>query len=108
MGSARERSAKLVPGLEIATASSDALAGADIAILVTEWPEFVELDWAAVGATMRRRVLIDGRNVLAGDRLAAEGFAYSSFGRGTIVPAGTTEGAVTSSARVTTLQWGEG
>jgi UDPglucose 6-dehydrogenase len=108
MPTARERSTTLVPGLEVELAASDAIAGADAAILVTEWPEFVDLDWTAVGATMRRRVLIDGRNVLSGERLAAAGFAYSSFGRGTILPDPVAEGAVARAGRVGTLQWGEG
>jgi UDPglucose 6-dehydrogenase len=107
MPTARERSATLVPGLEVVHAAGDAIAGADAAILVTEWPEFVELDWAAAGSTMSRRVLIDGRNVLSGERLAAAGFAYSSFGRGTIVPDGATEAALAGSG-VRVLQWGEG
>ena len=108
MPTARERSAALVPGLGVEHAAADAITGADAAILVTEWPEFVELDWSAVGATMRRRVLIDGRNVLSGDRLAAAGFAYSSFGRGTYVPEGAAEGALAGTARARSLQWGEG
>jgi UDPglucose 6-dehydrogenase len=107
MPTARDRSATLVPGLEVVHAAGDAIADADAAILVTEWPEFVELDWAAAGSTMSRRVLIDGRNVLSGEGLAAAGFAYSSFGRGTIVPEGATHGALAGSG-VPALQWGEG
>ncbi len=37
---------------------------------------------------MRRRIIIDGRNVLSGERLADSGFVYSSFGRGSVAPAG--------------------
>jgi UDPglucose 6-dehydrogenase len=108
MPTARDRSATLVPGLLVEHAAADAIADADAAILVTEWPEFVELDWGAAGDTMRRRVLIDGRNVLSGERLAQVGFTYSSFGRGTYVPDGAPEGAIAGSARSRTLQWGEG
>jgi UDPglucose 6-dehydrogenase len=108
MPTARERSTTLVPGLEVEHAASDAINGADAAVLVTEWPEFVELDWGAAGATMRRRILVDGRNVLSGERLAAAGFAYTSFGRGTIVRDQVAEDAVTPVGRVGTLQWGEG
>jgi len=88
MPTARERAAAAVEGLDVVGAVTDALRDADIAVLVTEWREFGELDWAAVGATMRRRIIIDGRNVLSGERLADSGFVYSSFGRGSVAPAG--------------------
>ncbi len=42
----------------------EALTGADAAILVTAWPEFANLDWTEVSRTMRRSILIDGRNAL--------------------------------------------
>ena len=108
MPTARERSADLVPGLEVVPSSGDAIRGADIAVLVTEWPEFVELDWAAAGQSMNRRVLIDGRNVLTGEQLAAAGFTYSSFGRGTLVPDAAGDEAVAAPAAVASLQWGGG
>jgi UDPglucose 6-dehydrogenase len=106
MPTARERSASLVPGLEVVAAAADALRDADLAVLVTEWPEFVDMDWAAAAAAMSRRILIDGRNVLNGDELAAAGFTYSSFGRGTVAPKGAEVGA--ASASFASLQWGRG
>jgi UDPglucose 6-dehydrogenase len=108
MPSARERSADLVPGLEIASAAADALRGADIAVLVTEWPEFVDLDWAMAGQTMNRRILIDGRNVLTSGLMAGHGFTYSSFGRGTVAPDNVAEGAVAGAGRLASLGWGGG
>ncbi len=42
----------------------DALEGADAIVLVTEWPEFLALDWQAVAASMAGDVVIDGRNAL--------------------------------------------
>lgn len=84
MASARARAATLVPGLAVVDTALAAVTDADVAVLVTEWRDVVELDWSTVAARMRQRVLIDGRNVLAGDRLAAAGFVYSSFGRGTL------------------------
>jgi UDPglucose 6-dehydrogenase len=107
MPTARERSASLVPGLEVAAAAGDALRDADIAVLVTEWPEFVDMDWASAATAMNRRILIDGRNVLNGEELAAHGFTYSSFGRGTVAPKGVEVGAATSGA-FASLQWGRG
>lgn len=108
MPTARERSAMLVPGLEVVHSVAEAVAGADAVVLVTEWPEFVDLDWGAIGATMRRRIVIDGRNVLAGDRMAAAGYLYSSFGRGTIMPDAQAEPVAAAAGRVASLQWGEG
>ncbi len=109
MPTARERSVGIVDGLRVVETAGDAIAGSDIAVLVTEWPEFLDLDWGAAGATMRRRVVIDGRNVLSGDRLAASGFAYSSFGRGTVLPEdGGSETLAAGLSWQGTLQWGEG
>jgi len=105
---ARERSATLVPGLQVASAAGDAIRDADIAVLVTEWPEFIDLDWALAGSTMRRRVLIDGRNVLSGEELVAIGFTYSSFGRGTVSPDAVGAGALAAAGRFASLQWGRG
>ncbi len=108
MPTARERSGTLVPGLEVVPAAADALRGADVAVLVTEWPEFVELDWALAGPTMSRRNIIDGRNVLRGAELAAAGFTYTSFGRGTVAPEVVEEGIGAGATRVASLQWGRG
>ena len=85
MPTARERAVGIVPGLDVVDNALDAVEGADIAVLVTEWPEFLDLDWNSVGALMRRRIVIDGRNVLSGEELASSGFLYSSFGRGTFL-----------------------
>jgi UDPglucose 6-dehydrogenase len=60
---------------------AEAVAGADAAVLVTEWPELGELDWQALGATMRRKVLVDGRNMLDPAAMRAAGFAYEGIGR---------------------------
>jgi UDPglucose 6-dehydrogenase len=68
-------------GVEVAESALEALAGADAAVIVTEWPEVSELDWAAVGERMRGRVVIDGRNVLDPEEMRALGFAYEGIGR---------------------------
>jgi UDPglucose 6-dehydrogenase len=68
-------------GVEIASSALDALDGADGAVVVTEWPELRELDWAAAGERMRRKVVVDGRNLLDPDEMRALGFAYEGIGR---------------------------
>jgi UDPglucose 6-dehydrogenase len=81
----RITAAAAVPGITVVDRPADALTGADIAALTTEWPEFLELDWASVRALMRRPIVIDGRNVLPPDYMSAAGFAFSAFGRGTSI-----------------------
>jgi UDPglucose 6-dehydrogenase len=71
----------LLHGVEIASSALEALDGADAAVLVTEWPELQELDWAQAGERMRNRLLVDGRNVLDPAELRALGFTYEGVGR---------------------------
>nr|MBA3402567.1 nucleotide sugar dehydrogenase [Actinomycetota bacterium] len=58
-----------------------ALEGADAAVIVTEWPELRELDWAEAGVRMRNRLLVDGRNMLDPASLRALDFEYEGIGR---------------------------
>jgi UDPglucose 6-dehydrogenase len=77
-----ERSAsKLLPSVEFCDSAEQALDGADAAILVTEWPEFAELDWASLAKRMATPLVIDGRNYLDPEKLRAVGFAYEGIGR---------------------------
>jgi UDPglucose 6-dehydrogenase len=54
---------------------------ADAVILVTEWPEFRELEWARLAAEMPRPLVIDGRNFLDGAALRAAGIDYCGIGK---------------------------
>jgi UDPglucose 6-dehydrogenase len=51
-------------------------AGADAVVLVTEWPQYREMNWEALAASMRTRLVLDGRNVLDRARLTRAGFRY--------------------------------
>ena len=79
---ASERARDVLPGVEMAGSALEALDGADAAILVTEWPEFAELDWSEAARRMANPLLIDGRNFLDPERLRAAGFTYEGIGRG--------------------------
>ncbi len=77
-----ERAAgELLPEVEMAGSALEALEGADAAVLVTEWPEFGELDWKAVAGAMATPLVVDGRNFLDADQLREAGFAYEGIGR---------------------------
>ena len=55
--------------------------GADGLIVVTEWNEFRNLDLARIKNSMRRPVLIDGRNIYDPFRMRELGFTYRGIGR---------------------------
>ena len=78
---AEHEARKLMVGVEFADSALGALAGADACIIVTEWPEFAELDWAAAADAMSGRVVIDGRNFVDTKAVLASGFAYEGIGR---------------------------
>jgi UDPglucose 6-dehydrogenase len=50
-----------------------ALRDVDAAILVTEWPEYHDIDWLRLAASMRRKVVLDGRHFLDHERMREAG-----------------------------------
>ncbi|HEY7926148.1 MAG TPA: UDP-glucose/GDP-mannose dehydrogenase family protein [Candidatus Dormibacteraeota bacterium] len=72
---------ELLPGLEFANDAYEAMAGADLVAIVTEWPEYVAIDWKRAGELVRRRVIVDGRNCLEPAAVAEHMFSYYSMGR---------------------------
>lgn len=68
--------------LELAESPEAAAAGADAIALVTAWPCFRTVDFAALASGMRQAVVFDGRNCLEPDALARQGFRYFGIGRG--------------------------
>jgi UDPglucose 6-dehydrogenase len=82
---AQSVAAPLMPSVEMAASATEALEGADAAVLVTEWPEFTELNWGNVAKRMSTPLVVDGRNFLDGDALRAAGITYEAIGRPSIV-----------------------
>jgi UDPglucose 6-dehydrogenase len=78
---ARPGASRLLPVIEYCNQPLEAASEADAVILVTEWPEFAELDFAEMKRAMRCPVIIDGRNALNGDELVSLGFVYRGIGR---------------------------
>jgi UDPglucose 6-dehydrogenase len=56
---------------------------ADALVIVTEWNEFKSLNMLQIRNTMRRPVLIDGRNIYESTEMNRLGFIYRGMGRGT-------------------------
>ena len=70
-----------MPGLDYARSALEAVAGADAAVLVTEWQEFLELDWREVAAAMSGDLVVDGRNALDPEAVRAAGLIYEGIGQ---------------------------
>ena len=78
---AEREARKLMVGVEFADSALGALQGADACILVTEWPEFAELDWSEVAERMPGRLIIDGRDFIDPQEVRRAGFEYEGIGR---------------------------
>jgi UDPglucose 6-dehydrogenase len=84
---ASERAGELLGSVEMAASAMEALDGADAVVLVTEWAEFAELNWAEAARRMARPLLVDGRNFLDPKALVAAGFEYEGIGKAQAAPA---------------------
>ena len=79
---AGEKARDMLAGALIAESAIDAIDGADAVVLVTEWPEFRDLDWTGdVKRRMRVPLVVDGRNFLDREQLVEAGFTYEGIGR---------------------------
>ena len=78
---ALENARRLWPGLIYAESVEQACEGADVVLLLTEWPQYVQADPAALGALVRRRHVVDGRNALDPASWKAAGWSYRALGR---------------------------
>ena len=56
--------------------------GSDALVLVTNWPQFRELDYPRIGSLMRNPVILDALNMLDADHMVEAGFRYIGVGRG--------------------------
>ena len=81
----------LLPGIDMCMDAYDALKGADAVVIVTEWNEFRQLDFARARTLMKAPVMVDLRNIYDPAELAAAGFDYWSVGRRAVVRAKTPE-----------------
>jgi UDPglucose 6-dehydrogenase len=78
---AEARATELITGAEMCASALDVLDGADAAVIVTEWPEFVDLDLDQARQRMKNPLIVDGRNLLDPKRVREAGFVYEGIGR---------------------------
>ena len=68
-------------GVVIRPSPAEAVRDADAAVVVTEWPEVLQIVSAEVRESMRTPLIVDGRNLLDAEAARAAGFAYEGIGR---------------------------
>jgi len=81
---AEDEARKLIRGVDFQPSAAAAIEGADAVVLVTEWPEFGELDFAEVASAMRGTLVVDGRNFFDPEAVTAAGLVYEGIGRSAI------------------------
>jgi len=59
----------------------ESVASSNVIVLVTEWDEFRNVDFASLGSQMRSKIIFDGRNIYDSKDLHREGFVYFGVGR---------------------------
>ena len=68
--------------IEMANNTEDAIGGADCIILMTEWQEYINLDYKLIKQKMSGNVIIDGRRAFDYRRMEGAGFDYKAIGLG--------------------------
>ena len=72
---------KLLPDVVFKAGPYEAVEGADVVVILTEWDQFRALDLKRVKSLARQAIIVDLRNVYRPEDVRAMGFAYSSIGR---------------------------
>jgi len=76
-----EEAAQLLDGVVWCDSAYDAVTGADVLAIITEWNEFRGLDLDKIKTLMNTPTMVDLRNIYNPDEMAEAGFAYSCIGR---------------------------
>jgi UDPglucose 6-dehydrogenase len=78
---ANENAHRAYPDLDYVDSLEDAIEGADIVMLLTEWDEFRQADPESLGRMVRQRKVVDGRHALDASAYRAAGWEYRALGR---------------------------
>ena len=59
----------------------DAVLDADALLILTEWKQFRLPSWGVVGKSMKKCLVIDGRNIYDAEEMKGNGFEYYCIGK---------------------------
>ena len=101
---AMDKTSEILPQVRYSREPYEVAQDADALLILTEWPEFRQLDWARIYSMMGRPLVLDGRNLLNPAAMMDLGFEYFSFGRPTealtpnLVPSGVSSASTASAS----------
>jgi UDPglucose 6-dehydrogenase len=75
-----ENAKRVFDGCEYFTDPYEAARDVDALVLVTEWPEFINLDWRRIAGLMKGKLVFDGRNCLDRKALTESGLEVIGVG----------------------------
>ncbi|MEV4220044.1 UDP-glucose/GDP-mannose dehydrogenase family protein [Nonomuraea sp. ATR24] len=78
---ALDNARKAHPELNYGASAVEAVRGAHVVLLLTEWDEFVALDPEELGSVVATRRIVDGRNALNAEAWRSAGWHYRALGR---------------------------
>jgi UDPglucose 6-dehydrogenase len=82
-----ENAKKELPELTYCQDPYEAAEGSEAVLVLTEWPEFRQIDWTRLVTLVDRPLIVDGRNALVKEELAKHGFQYVGIGGISKMPA---------------------
>jgi UDPglucose 6-dehydrogenase len=78
---ANDNARRSYPELRYADSLAEAVVGADVIALLTEWQEFRDADPDVLSTLVNHRKVVDGRHALDADDYRAKGWEYRALGR---------------------------
>lgn len=78
---AMQNAQKILPKINYAKDPYDAIKGRDALLLITEWPQFRQLDLSRIKKLLKRPIIVDGRNMFDRQKVLELGFKYTGIGR---------------------------
>jgi len=78
---AMENARKILPKIKYAKDLYSAIKDKDAMVVVTQWPQFAQIDLKLAKKLLRRPIIIDGRNIFDKEKVKEFGFSYIGIGR---------------------------
>ena len=69
------------PWIKVVSSTKASIEDADVLVVLTEWPEFKDVDANEVSKKMKNKKVVDGRNILNREKWVDAGFEYRGIGR---------------------------